>query len=51
MDEPDVFLRLAEHLFATNVQHNRGLRLVGFRLGQLDMPPTRQAMLLLQEEE
>jgi hypothetical protein len=27
------------------------LRLVGFRLGQLDMPPTRQAMLLLQEEE
>jgi DNA polymerase IV (DinB-like DNA polymerase) len=51
MDEPDVFLRLAEHLFATNVQHNRGLRLVGFRLGQLDMPPTRQAMLLLREEE
>jgi len=50
MDEPDVFLRLAEHLFATNVQHNRGLRLVGFRLGQLDMPPTRQAMLLLEEE-
>jgi DNA polymerase IV (DinB-like DNA polymerase) len=51
MDEPDIFLRLAEHLFATNVQHNRGLRLVGFRLGQLDMPPTRQAMLLLSEEE
>ena len=51
MDEPDVFLRLAEHLFATNVQHNRGLRFVGFRLGQLDMPPTRQAMLLLREEE
>lgn len=51
MDEPDVFLRLADHLFATNVQHNRGLRLVGFRLGQLDMPPTRQSMLLLGEEE
>lgn len=51
MDEPEVFLRLAEHLFATNVQHNRGLRLVGFRLGQLDMPPTRQAVLRLGEEE
>ncbi len=50
MDEPDVFLRLAEHLFATNVQHNRSLRLIGFRLGQLDMPPTRQAVLLLEEE-
>jgi hypothetical protein len=51
MDEPDVFLRLAEYLFATNVQDHRGLRLIGFRLGQLDMPPTRQAMLLLSEEE
>ena len=51
MDEPEVFLRLAEHLFATNVQHNRGLRLVGFRLGQLGMPPTRQAILSLNEEE
>ena len=50
MDEPEVFLRLAEHLFATNVQHNRGLRLVGFRLGQLDMPPTRQAILKWEEE-
>ena len=51
MDEPDVFLRLADYLFATNVQPNRGLRLVGFRLGQLDMPPTRQSMLHLSEEE
>jgi nucleotidyltransferase/DNA polymerase involved in DNA repair len=50
MDEPEVFLRLAENLFATNVQHNRGLRLVGFRLGQLDMPPTRQAILKWEEE-
>lgn len=50
MDEPDVFLRLAEHLFATNVQHNRSLRLIGFRLGQLDMPPTRQVVLMLEEE-
>ena len=51
MDEPEVFLRLAEYLFATNVQEKRGLRLIGFRLGQLDMPPTRQAMLHLHEEE
>ena len=50
MDEPEVFLRLAENLFATNVQHNRGLRVVGFRLGQLDMPPTRQAILKWEEE-
>ena len=50
MDDIDVFSRLAERLFALNVDHSRPIRLVGFRLGQLDMPSTRQAKLLLEEE-
>ena len=50
MDDLDVFSRLAERLFALNVEHNRPVRLIGFRLGQLDMPTTRQAKLLLEEE-
>ena len=50
MDDLDVFSRLAERLFALNVEHNRPVRLIGFRLGQLDMPATRQAKLLLEEE-
>ena len=50
MDDLDVFSRLAERLFALNVEHHRPIRLIGFRLGQLDMPTTRQAKLLLEEE-
>jgi|TARA_B110000444_G_scaffold259692_1_gene304296 DNA polymerase IV (archaeal DinB-like DNA polymerase) len=50
MDDIDVFSRLAERLFALNVEHGRPIRLIGFRLGQLDMPSTRQAKLLLEEE-
>jgi DNA polymerase IV (DinB-like DNA polymerase) len=50
MDDIDVFSRLAERLFALNVDHGRPIRLIGFRLGQLDMPSTRQAKLLLEEE-
>ena len=50
MDDIDVFSRLAERLFALNVDHSRPIRLVGFRLGHLDMPTTRQAKLLLEEE-
>jgi DNA polymerase IV (DinB-like DNA polymerase) len=50
MDDVDVFARLAERLFALNVDHKRSIRLIGFRLGQLAMPSTRQAKLLLEEE-
>ncbi|MEJ6664617.1 MAG: hypothetical protein QNL47_01375, partial [Euryarchaeota archaeon] len=50
MDDVDVFTRLAVRLFALNVDHQRPIRLIGFRLGQLDMPPTRQAKLALEEE-
>lgn len=50
MDDVDVFSRLAERLFALNVDHKRSIRLIGFRLGQLAMPSTRQAKLLLEEE-
>jgi DNA polymerase IV (DinB-like DNA polymerase) len=50
MDDVDVFSRLAERLFALNVDHARSIRLIGFRLGQLEMPSTRQAKLLLEEE-
>ena len=50
MDDVDVFARLAERLFALNVDHKRSIRLIGFRLGQLAMPSTRQAKLLLDEE-
>ncbi len=50
MDDADVFARLAERLFALNVDHKRSIRLIGFRLGQLAMPSTRQAKLLLEEE-
>jgi len=37
-------------LFALNVDHKRSIRLIGFRLGQLAMPSTRQAKLQLEEE-
>ena len=50
MDDVDVFARLAERLFALNVDHKRSIRLIGFRLGQLAVPSTRQAKLLLEEE-
>ena len=50
MDDVDVFARLAERLFALNVDHKRSIRLIGFRLGQLAMPSTRLAKLLLEEE-
>jgi DNA polymerase IV (DinB-like DNA polymerase) len=50
MDDVDVFARLAERLFALNVDHKRSIRLIGFRLGQLAMPSTRQAKLQLEEE-
>jgi len=47
MDDLDVFTRLSEKLFANNIQHGKRIRLVGFRLGQLDTPLTKQSKLEL----
>ena len=46
MDDDDVFTGLAKRLFANNVQQDRKIRLIGFRLGQLDTPKTKQTRLL-----
>jgi nucleotidyltransferase/DNA polymerase involved in DNA repair len=52
MDDEEVFTSLAEKLFANNVQSGRKIRLIGFRLGHLDTPRTKQTRLLaLLEEE
>ena len=45
MDELDVFNRLSKTLFANNIQFGKRVRLIGFRLGYLDIPPTKQSTL------
>lgn len=45
MDDPTVFRSLASKLFATSLERERPVRLVGFRLGDLEDPPTRQVTL------
>jgi hypothetical protein len=45
-----VFLRLAKQLFATNVDASAAVRLVGFRLGQLEIPLTKQTLLFDEDE-
>jgi len=47
MDDPEVFSRLAQQLFANNLHHDEKVRLIGFRLGNLEMPITRQITLQL----
>ena len=49
MDDETVFMRLAHGLFAEHVDLDRPIRLVGFRLGNLEMPLTRQSTLDLDE--
>ena len=49
MDEVSVFKRLANGLFATNVRPDSTVRLIGFRLGQLEMPASRQSTLFEEE--
>jgi len=49
MDDEDVFMRLAHSLFATNVDLERPIRLIGFRLGNLEMPDTKQTTLDFEE--
>jgi len=49
MDDETVFMRIAHGLFAENVEFDRPIRLVGFRLGNLEMPLTRQSTLDVEE--
>ena len=51
MDDDEVFVSLAEKLFANNIQTNKKIRLIGFRLGHLDTPKTKQTRLLSMIEE
>ena len=49
MDDETVFMRLAHSLFAENVEIERPIRLIGFRLGNLEMPLNRQSTLDVDE--
>ena len=49
MDDETVFMRLAHGLFAENIEFERPIRLIGFRLGNLEMPLTRQSTLDVEE--
>ncbi|MEC7178120.1 MAG: DNA polymerase IV [Candidatus Thermoplasmatota archaeon] len=51
MDDDEVFTNLATKLFANNVQYGKKIRLIGFRLGQLDTPTTKQTRLKTHLEE
>jgi hypothetical protein len=50
MDETEVFLRQVRRLFAENVHQDEKVRLVGFRLGQLEELDTRQTTLNFSDE-
>jgi nucleotidyltransferase/DNA polymerase involved in DNA repair len=50
MDEQEVFNRLSSNLFANNIQIGKRVRLIGFRLGHLDAPNTRQSTLEFDDE-
>ncbi len=45
MDDESVFLRAAHRLFAQHLDMEKPVRLIGFRLGNLEMPITRQSTL------
>jgi nucleotidyltransferase/DNA polymerase involved in DNA repair len=45
MDDTEVFLRQVRRLFAQNVNQDQNIRLVGFRLGQLEEIDLRQTTL------
>ena len=50
MDDTDVFLRQVRRLFAENVHQDEKIRLIGFRLGQLEELDSRQTTLKFDEE-
>jgi DNA polymerase IV (DinB-like DNA polymerase) len=45
MDDEGVFQRLGHDLFAHHLDFSRPVRLIGFRIGQLEEPPNRQSTL------
>ena len=45
MDDENIFTRLASNIFAKNVESGREIRLIGFRLGNLELPENRQSTL------
>ena len=50
MDDTDVFLRQVRRLFAENVHQDENIRLIGFRMGQLEELDTRQTTLDFNDE-
>ena len=50
MDDTDVFLRQVRRLFAENVHQDENIRLIGFRMGQLEELDTRQTTLDFSKE-
>ncbi|MBT3771910.1 MAG: DNA polymerase IV [Euryarchaeota archaeon] len=45
MDDEKIFRRVACELFATNIDLERPVRLIGFKIGGLEAPPNRQSTL------
>ena len=50
MDDTEVFLRQVRRLFAENIHQDENVRLIGFRLGQLEELDTRQTTLQFGDE-
>lgn len=50
MDEESVFQRSAVRLFAEQVEYDRPIRLIGFKIGNLEVHDSRQITLDLEEE-
>lgn len=51
MDDTEVFLRQVRRLFAENVHQDEKIRLIGFRLGQLEVLDSKQTTLVFDESE
>ena len=51
MDDEETFQRIASKLLANVYDTSRRIRLVGFRVGDLEAPPNRQATLKAYSEE
>jgi DNA polymerase IV (DinB-like DNA polymerase) len=51
MDDTEVFLRQVRRLFAENVHQEEKVRLIGFRLGQLEALDSKQTTLVFDESE
>jgi len=45
MDDVDIFSSLASSIFAKSVESDRKIRLIGFRLGNLEVHQNRQSKL------